>query len=464
MKNRNLKLLASYCSFLTILFLTTQQISAEVIFKDNFNTVAGVEEVNFGYDNPGRQSGTMVPTNYFTTGGSSIGDGAAFPNWLNKANGALSPNINFTNLNNFVVEFDMIQPGTNDGWVSIVVGSDVQGAAGDDPVGGHGLLIHVNGAYVLREYDGTIVGSGPAGSIPVDTSTHITICVSTESYGGTDKPKISVFVDDVPLKVDNAINGYTRLSNCAYTNNHISFFDAGALGTVAFDNFTVSTPETIVLTKRWLDDADMELDSSRVYSHKINLNADTEVTINSGAGDVTFGYATNGQTSGTDWELGDLAGTWIFKDDNTVINHIALEGKKLTEHYFESNPDQSSYLKLTGLTPGNFGFLKLYGVSKWALPTLPQHRSNYFAVSFGGQVIIDQNEFNEGTGIIVKVEYTVPESGELTVALTPVEPRNRHRFKWTAFSNYQVIPEPFLFINCYLLFIIYYCRKLIPRH
>ena len=452
MKNLNFKLFAVYCSLLTILCLATQQTSAEIIFQDNFNNIYGSENVNDHCGTAGRQTGIMSPATYFNNGAAGmVGNGTDYPNWLNKPSGAVSPNLNFTNLNNFVLEFDMIKTNASS-WISIVFGSMIQGAAGNVPNGGHGLLIHTTGAYILREGENTLIATG---NLPIATNYHFAICVSTESYGGADKPKISIFVNNIPLKVDNASAGYTRMSNFAYTNNYITFYNAGA-NSIAIDNLTIITPETSVSTKLWLNDADMELDSSRAYSHKINLNAASDVTVNG----VVFEYSASGLTNGTNWELGDVSGAWIMKADNTDTNLIALQGKELTANHIESSAAEGNYLKLTGLTPGSFGFLKLYGISKWALPNLPQHRSNYFAISTGGQVIVDQNEVNSGTRIIVKVEYTVPESGELTVALTPVAPLARHRFKWTAFSNYEVVPEPGLVFS--ILFSVFCMwRKLI---
>jgi len=321
MKKSNLKLFTVFCLLFTALFLFPQKLSAEIIFKDNFNTVSGSENVNDSYDNPGRQTGTMAPILYKNVGPiATVGDG---------------------------------------------------------------------------------------------TSYHFAICVSTESYGGTDKPKISIFVNNVPLKVDDANNSYTRISNCAYTDNYITFYNAGAKS-VALDNFSISSSETTLSTKLWLDDGDMMLDSSRNYSHKINFYTNANVTINSGAGDVTFDYSLTGQTTGVNWKLGGVSENWLFENDNTAINHIALDGKALTASHIENSNAEGNYLKLTGLNPGDFG------------------RSS------GGQLLIDQNEFSDGTGIIAEINYKVPDNGELTIAATPVAADNKHRFKWTAFSNYQI--------------------------
>ena len=433
MKKSNLKLFTVFCLLFTALFLFPQKLSAEIIFKDNFNTVSGSENVNDSYDNPGRQTGTMAPILYKNVGPiATVGDGTSYPNWLNKPTGPISPNLNFNSLNNFVLEFDLIKTNASS-WVSIVFGSTVQGAAGNAPNGGHGLLIHTTGAYILREGENTLIATG---NLPIATNYHFAICVSTESYGGTDKPKISIFVNNVPLKVDDANNSYTRISNCAYTDNYITFYNAGAKS-VALDNFSISSSETTLSTKLWLDDGDMMLDSSRNYSHKINFYTNANVTINSGAGDVTFDYSLTGQTTGVNWKLGGVSENWLFENDNTAINHIALDGKALTASHIENSNAEGNYLKLTGLNPGDFGRLKLYGVSKHEL-TLPNHRSNYFAISSGGQLLIDQNEFSDGTGIIAEINYKVPDNGELTIAATPVAADNKHRFKWTAFSNYQI--------------------------
>ena len=416
-------------------------VNAEVVLEDTFNNVTDGSDINAELGASGRQSGTIAPTNYVAgvdaTGG-IVGTNVIYGSEVNQIGdgGYFSPNANFTGLDeNFIVECDMKAPNTT-AYIDLIVGSSTRTRS--QWTSGHGVTL-VNGWFQFYENTTVIAAFENLGIDFVTKKVHIAWVVSSESYGGSDLPRISMFIDDkaVPVWVFNAGGQkyFTRESAVAYAQNYLNFLCYDANATSLWDNVQVRNVDDVTLSKnQWLNDADMGLDSLRTYSHAINLNASGNVTIDGVLFTGTTGY------SGGDWVLKNNVGNAWTPGDNNADTQITGAGTNLINGYVDTQWKTASTLELTGLTPGNLGTLELYGICKLAA-TAPNHRSNFFAVSLGGQYEIDQNDYSEGTGIIHKLEYTVPASGNISIAMTPLTTLDKNEYRWYAFSNWT-IPEP----------------------
>ena len=424
------------------LFLITASAHSEIVLNDTFENVPDNSRINVDYDAAGRQSGTIAPTNY-VTGGNSPG---TYTNLIISGEvsqlgppmgGYFSPNANFTDLEeNFVVECDgLIGDGAT--WLDVVVGSSVRSKAnGTD---GHGVTFQKPNTIWFYENHITLA-SHPV-NINMASNMHIAFVVANKSYGGDDKPRVSLFVNDKAMPIYTLMKEafryeyYTREGSNSYANNFLNFLSFNQTNPNFFDNVTVKNIAKSISTKRWLTDSDLELDNSKSYSHAVNFNTNANVTI---AG-VTFNHSTNGQFTGANWTLrNDVGNAWRFQN-YTADMQITGEGKSLVGNYIDTVWRTASSLELTGLNPGDVNSLKLYGIAE--LEAGPDNnRENYLAMSVGGQYEINQNEFGDGTGIIYNILYTVPDSGNITIAMSPLGIAYKNQYRWFAFSNMEDAP------------------------
>ena len=423
-------------------FFLTASAHSEIVFKDTFENVPDNSGINVSYDIAGRQSGTIAPTNYVTGG---IGSGT-YTNLIISgevsqlgppAGGYFSPDVNFIGLDeNFVVECDaLIGPGAT--WLDVAIGSSVRYKS--SWVDGHGVTFQKPSTIFFYENQ-TTLAAHPV-SINMASNMHIAFVVANKSYGGDDKPRVSLFVNDKALPIYTLMKEafryeyYTREGSNSYTDNLLTFLSFNESNPSFFDNVTIKNITKAISTKRWLTDSDLGLDNSKTYSHAVNFNTNANVTI---AG-VTFNYATNNQIAGANWTLrNDVGNVWRFQN-YTADMQISGDGKGLGGNYVDTIWRTASTLELTGLTPGDVNSLKLYGIAEFGAEP-DNDRENYLAMSVGGQYEIDQNEFDEGTGIIYNILYTVPESGNLSVSMSPLGIDYKNQYRWYAFSNMEDAP------------------------
>ena len=432
---------------LSIFFSVFFTVSArsEIVLKDTFENVPDNSGINVDYDIAGRQTGTIAPTNY-VTGGNNPGTYTNLivsgevsqlgPGW----GGYFSPNANFTDLEeNFVVECDALI-GSGATWLDAVVGSSSRNKA--SWADGHGVTFQKSGNMIFFYENYVTLAAHPV-NINMASNMHIAFVVANKSYGGSDKPRISLFVNDKALPIYTVTNPtaryeyYTREGSNPYTDNFLTFLSFNETNPSFFDNVNVKNIAKAISTRRWLTDSDLELDSSKTYSHAVNFNAGANVTVDG----VTFNNTTNGQIFGANWTMiNDVGNVWLYQNNSN--SQITGDGAGLATNYIETTWRTASSLELTGLNPGDVNLLKLYGVVKFD-DTIDNHRKNYLATSVGGQYEIDQNEFDEGTGIIFNIIYTVPKSGNITVAITPEATERKNQYCWFAFSNMEASP-PFV--------------------
>ncbi len=293
---------------LSIFFTILLTISArsEIVFKDTFENVSDNSGINVDYDIAGRQSGTIAPTNYLTGGNSS----GTFTNLIiggevsqlgPPMGGYFSPNANFTDLEeNFIVECDaLIGPGAT--WLDVVVGSSYRSKAnGTD---GHGVTFQKPNTIYFYENGATLANQ--VIGINLASNIHVAFVVANKSYDGEDKPRVSLFVNDIAMPIYTLMKGafryeyYTREGSNSYANNFLNFSSFNEASPNFFDNVSVKNVAKAISTKRWLTDSDLGLDSSKTYSHAINFNTDANVTVDG----VLFNFATNNQIAGANWTM-----------------------------------------------------------------------------------------------------------------------------------------------------------------
>ncbi len=409
-----------------------------LIFKDTFENVQGNVNINTGYSNSGRQSGIISPENYVegdddsqgTGGVNLIGDGKVKQIGMGAY---FSPDHNFTDIGeNFVIECDAKIGGT---WLDLIVGSSTRTRA--QWTDGHGITFQVPNRIYFYEnkVQTTMPGGQTIGGVNLSDDLHIALVVGNKSFGGFDKPKISLFVNEKAMPIycitdDSYVyRYYTREGDRSYSGNFLNFLCYNSSITTFWDNVTIKTTDAGLKIKRWLTDSDLELDSLKTYSHKINFNASDNITING----VTFSGVGESK-SGANWYIRNDVGNSWRNENNTANTKITGTGTALIDNFIDTTWRTASSLELTGLNPGDVNSLKIYGIASFdAAPE--NHRENFLVTSSGGQFEIDENEFNEGTGIIFNIIYTVPKSGNMTIAVTPKTTSLINQFRWFAFSN-----------------------------
>jgi len=433
-----MKKLSKLTILTVIAIFCVSTVSAEVVFEDTFENVPNGSGINAFIDASGRQSGTVAPTNYGVTSLSGIYNGK-LEQVGDPVGKSVAPNYNFTNLNeNFVVECD-VQKDNN--WLGLVVGSSaINGTDGDRInfwVDNNTLFLFENN---VQDFSKVI----PTDIVDMSSNMHCEIVVANASYGGSDNPRISLFINGKALTIYDmgaGYWGYTRKSPINLAQNYIDFFSyAGDPSTSYWDNLTIRNSDVTMTTSQWLDDSDLDLDNIRNYTHAVNFNSSANVTING----VLFEGSPTNQESGANWEIHEDVNTSGLSDwknqDNNADTQITGAGTNLINGFVIPQWSNGGYLKLTGLTPGNIGTFEMYSIAKLRA-TLPNDRANYFATSVGGQYEADQNLYDEGTGMIQKVDYIVPESGSITIAITPLVNSGGQTVRWYAFSNW-IVPEP----------------------
>jgi len=429
------KLTVTLLTLITIFCVTT--VSAEVVFEDTFENVPDGSGVNTDIDAAGRQSGTIAPTNYGVTSIATI-NGGILEQVGDPVGKYVSPNYNFTDLNeNFVVECDVQK---DNGWLGFVVGSSTEAATDGDRIN---FWIEAQQLYLFEDNVQDFNKVIPTANVDMSSNMHVEIVVANASYGGSDNPRISLFVNGNAQTIYDmgaGYWGYSRKSPITYAQNYINFISYITTSTSYWDNLKIRNSDVILATSQWLTDSDLDLDNSRNYTHAVNFNANANVTING----VTFDGSPTNQESGINWELHDDVNTtpdsdWVNAANN-ADTQITGAGTNLINGYVRPRWNNGGYLKLTGLPTGNIGTFEMYSIAKLR-STLPNDRSNYFATSVGGQYEADQNLYDEGTGMVQKVEYTVPESGSITIAITPLVNSGGQTVRWYAFSNW-IVPEP----------------------
>ena len=430
-----------------------------IIFEDNFNISSGSGNVNFQFDTSGRQTGWAAPLEYnllLQSGDSvSVTDSGLFAGQCKFdattfGGSSFCPDHNFLESSEFNVEFELSRTTNNDNWTGIGIGKNSIAEAPPWGASGFNFMCYPNGDYNI--YDG---GSWTANynfaelSAASNNLLKIRICVSQVDFSGTNDAQISLFINNKPYPA--GLNKFIYTKKNGFTNNFIGFT---SYALTAIDNFRITTPQgNNFATTNWTSDADSEIASFKIYTHAVCFGNYSDVTIN---GKTFTGTGTN--MSGNNWELKTDSG--IPYPANDIFGwganpNLTPESLWLVSNVLY-NGANSAALTLSGLAPNAEYLLTLYS---YGFENAGE-RVSYFSTSAGSPIsLIDQDEFGQFNCSRLTYKYTAPDNGTFSVSTTATNSNNRH-WGWFAFSNESTIPEPVLFINCYLLFIIYYFRKI----
>jgi hypothetical protein len=233
-------------------FSATAQNSFELLFSDSFDVSANSNDVNFEH-NAGRQAGLAAPLLYSDSAGPANpltqvnNPDAPGRLRLSTATGAnfvsVSPNHNFTQGGEFVIEFD-VDAGLNDpggassDWAAIVFGSTRQNVFvnGSD---GMGILFRNNGEIEVWD-GGARAYAGPGefpGGIPKE-SIHVRIEVTAANFSGS-PATIRMFIDGTEVRIGSGA-GFEHVKAAGFGGNYISLMGYGTSWIHTFDNFSIS--------------------------------------------------------------------------------------------------------------------------------------------------------------------------------------------------------------------------------
>ena len=147
---------------------------------------------------------------------------------------SVAPNYNFTNLNeNFVVECNVQK---DDGWLGFVVGSSAINGTDGERIN---FWVDNNQLYLFEDNVQATLKAIPTAHVNMSSNMHVEIVVANVSYGGSDNPRISLFVNGNALTIYDmgaGYWGYSRKSPISYAQNYINFFTYINTSTSYWDN------------------------------------------------------------------------------------------------------------------------------------------------------------------------------------------------------------------------------------
>jgi hypothetical protein len=319
----------------------------EIVFKDTFDSAVPIDDIN--QDAALRQSGTLAPLTYATSGGGvQLGQDGFMGLAKLVPNSDFSPNMNFIGSGSFTIEFDA-DPGVDDDpsdglsgdWSGIVFGASTQDVfmnASD----GVGILFRNNGD--IQTFTGTAaIGGGPGitGGLPRDHAFHVKINVETAAFDGS-PATVTMFIDGQPAAI--GLAGSTTLTKAdGFKNNYITLEGIGAW-THVFDNLQISaipaiavTPGTVsinratsVLSENVTVTIPSQVNATAPAQMKIS-SSNPQVAIPTGAdgsGALTLNFAAGGPVSQTFTVTGVAPGATALKvegpTDVKVSNNLSV--------------------------------------------------------------------------------------------------------------------------------------------
>ncbi len=429
-----------------------------IIFEDNFNISSGNGNVNFQFDIVNRQTGWAAPLEYSlllqSSDNVSVTDTGLFAEQCKfdattSGGSSFCPDYNFLEAPEFNVEFELTRTTNNDEWTGIGIGKNNIDEMPPWGISGFNFMCYPNGSYNI--YDGGIATAN-YNFVELSSSSNnilkIKICVSQVDFSGTNDAQISLFINNKPYPA--GVNKFIHTKKNGFTNNYIGF---SSYALTAIDNFKITTSKrNNFAATNWTTDANSEIAAWKNYSHAVCLGNFSDVTIN----DKTFnGSGDNMSDDG--WELKTDSG--VAYSANDIFDwganpNLTTESLWLVSNVLY-NGANSGALTLSGLAPNAEYILTLYNYGFESAG----ERVSYFSTSDGSAIsLIDQDEFGQFNCSRLTYKYTAPEDGIFSVSTTATNFNNR-QWGWFAFSNESTIPEPVLFINFYLLFIIYYLKR-----
>ena len=414
-------------------FIYMQGSSKPEMFLDTFN-VPGNGNVNLEYDIKGRQFGDAAPLTYTTVETTETGSESSYPGELRLGmSSGCSPDYDFNNVGSFKIEFDAkINNGSASDWFGLSFAKDGQSNLSPDSPSGAGIVFGADGSF--KNYDGeniTVSGNG----FPTNEKVHVILTASTEEFDYY-PAQYSVFVNGIPMVLNSNNSAYIYDNPFGYKHNFMSIYSK-AQNSALIDNLKISKVENNVSVIKWLDDADIPVDSAKV-THAVNINGES-VEINGitfiGTG-TNFGTHANGSDilQSNNWVLTGSDGRVVFHDSENVTNAVTDPGSKTLMEYFAFFVTGSG-LKLSGLTPYSTNIISIFSYG-WD----DSGRVNYFSSDFGGAITnIDQDTFGRGVGIIVQYSYVANANGEFTLVISPP---NNGSFHIAGFCNEKIADVP----------------------
>jgi len=434
---------------LTLLTVATLvfTVNAATLFDDSY-TVTGGGDANFEYST--RQSGSSAPVQYQVVNGpitvTNAGPNAGKLNVLSGA-GIVSywnlANHNFTESGDFSVEFDVdrLDGADNFHWFEVSIGCNGAWQYPEDNAAYPGLSVKIWEVGQLVTYTNgnatALINQGfDELKVSVNQKIKVKLVVSQANFSGTADAQIALFVNDKALPLSSDGYPYTLTLPGGFVNNYINFRVGEA--NINFDNLKITTASgNAITTAAWTGDADSGVNSSKVYTHAINL-ADTAAVVVNGQ-TFTAGGATS--MSGSNWELRTPDSSTLDQFTGRATSVTPTSGDLLPNFFYPSAGAPS--LTLTGLTPAQQYILTLYSMGFEAAGA----RESYIATSDGAVIAnVDQDEFGTGNGQLLTYQYTANADGVFTLSTTPIN----QAWHFYAFSNEEVVPEP-AFIGFILL-------------
>jgi len=311
----------------------------------------------------------------------------------------------------------------------------------------------------MHTYSGeTLVGN--TFGIPIAEELHVMITVGTEDFEG-EEASISTFINDQPFIADSTTLAnlsmplYAYVRSGGFYDNYIALYNNGdvSMEPSVFDNFSIAPAPESVKSYHWTGDADSLVNSSKTYTHKINLN-DDDVTINSvtfngtGFHPAIYGNGDPMVTTST-WALTASGAALAFFGGEPASNFVGGASTDLAKHF--AFPHGSFAFNLSGLEPYSSNIFYVYTIG-FETGT----REGRFSSSYGGAISnINQDLYGVGGGIIITYDYVASKDGKFSLAITPVNlnTNNTACFHVSGFANEKIgEPNPKTVVDCIINF------------
>jgi len=403
-----------FTTFLTIITALSFVCSANatVQFVDNFNVTDGGGDLNYQYDS--RQTGSLAPIVWYdsahlvTVTNEGPNAGKAFMDINStRPNFGLNDNIG---LNDFAISL-IFNRSDSISYFRFYCWNDSEGVRSD--------FVQFSGTNTIG------VGNDSTGFLVNRIYSEFTDPIETKivvSRVDANSVRSALFINNKAITMDDdPFNKFTIESTRPTPNNYVAFYGRNNPGVnLTLDDLTVTTPLSDFDVSAWTDDNDSGINSSKTYTHTVNL-AGTQAVING----VTFADGT--ATNGSDWEIYLASTNPLQLHDNSPsqINLTGVSTNLLLNFFYRDN--DSTALTIDGLTAGVDYIFTIYGMG-----FDPAGRISAFASSCGAIITnISCDTYGQGNGIIVSLRFVAPSNGVFTVSTTQIS----GSWHWYAFSN-----------------------------
>jgi len=444
--------------FLTLLLLSPQKIFALTIFEDNFNVTGGGGDANYQYNSGTRQSGTVgnitygwwfstnIAVGYVTNAGPHEGQ-LFLPEGgpANGLGGTIAPDYNFTDAGAFSIEMEFHQTGSND-WTALNFGKNgLLDNLWNDP--GMGFMFYPNGYYNVYDHwqDNHPTGGFMFAELAATSNPVLKVRITVSQPGGfppTGDAKVALFINDIPYPLvteyDSGlgwnVNKYIHTYKGGFSNNYINI---GANVDIGIDNLKVTTaPNSVFENSAWTNPTEAGISDSILYTHAVNFNRATDVSINS----VTFQGSPTNNVTGENWALRNDANALLLAQNiaawgynpNVTPECLPL----LTNCLYDAWT--CGGIVLSGLDPTLKYKITLYNTGFEPVGTaIDSPRPSFFATSDGTVIqSVNQNPYGRDNASITTYKYMPSAKGNFGFSTTTATASN---WIWYAFSN-EVLP------------------------